>query len=53
MEKFLLERHNLPRLNREEIGDMNRPVTSKNFQQTKVRDQMASQVNSIRHLEMM
>ena len=28
MEKFLLERYSLPRLNREETGNMNRPVTS-------------------------
>ena len=57
MDKFL-ERYNLPRLNQEEIENMNRPITSneietglKIFQQTKVQDQMASQVNSIKHLE--
>ena len=57
MDKFL-ERYNLPRLNQEEIENMNRPVTStetetgsKNSQQTKVQDLMASQVNSIKHLE--
>ena len=57
MDKFL-ERHNLPRLNQEETENMNRPITSneietviKNFQKTKVQDQMASQVNSIKHLE--
>ena len=27
MDKFL-EKHNLPRLNQEEIGKMNRPITS-------------------------
>ena len=27
MDKFL-EKHNLPRLNQEEIGNMNRPITS-------------------------
>ena len=50
--------YNLPRLNQEEIEYMNRPITSneietviKNFQQTKVQDQMASQVHSIKHLE--
>ena len=53
----LLEKHNLPRLNQEEIEKMNRPITRtkigtvmKNFQQTKVQDQMASQANSIKHL---
>ena len=57
MEKFL-ERYKLPRLNQEEIENMNRPIRSndietmnKIFQQTKVQDQMASQVNSIKHLE--
>ena len=57
MDTFL-EKHNLPRLNQEEIENMNRPITSdeietviKIFQQRKVRGQMASQVNSIKHLE--
>ena len=57
MNKFL-ERYNLPRLNQEEIEIMNRPITSneietviKIFQQTKVQDHMASQVNSVKHLE--
>ena len=57
MDEFL-EMYNLPRLNQEEIEYMNRPITSneietviKNFQQTKVQDQMASQVHSIKHLE--
>ena len=57
MDKFL-ERYNVPRLNQEEIENINRPITSneietviKIFQQTKVQDQMASQVNSIKHLE--
>ena len=57
MDKFL-EKYNLPRLNQEDIENMNRPITSneigtviKIFQQTKVQDQMASQVNSIKHLE--
>ena len=57
MDKFL-EMHNLPRLNQEEIENMNRPITSTEietviqiFQQTKAQDQMASQVNSIKHLE--
>ena len=57
MDKFL-ERYNLPRLSQEKIENVNRPITStdietvmKNFQQTKVQDQMASQVNFIKHLE--
>ena len=57
MDKFL-EKYNLPRMNEEEIENMNRPITSneietviKNLQQTKVQDQIASQVNSIKHLE--
>ena len=57
MDKFL-EKYNLPRLNQEELENINRPITSneietviKIFQQTKVQDQMASQVNSIKHLE--
>ena len=42
MDKFL-ERYNLPRLNKEEIENMNRPITSteietviKKFQQTEI-----------------
>ena len=57
MDKFL-EKHNLPRLNKEEIENIKRPITSteietviKIFQQTKAQDQMASQANSIKHLE--
>ena len=57
MDKFL-EKHNLLRLNQEEIENVNRPITSaeietviKVFQQTKAQDQMASQANSIKHLE--
>ena len=57
MVKFL-EKHNLPRLNQEEIENINRPITAlklrlwlKIFQQTKAQDQMASQANSIKHLE--
>ena len=56
MDKFL-EMHNMPRLNQEEIENMNRTITStvietviKNLP-TKAQDQMASQVNSIKHLE--
>ena len=57
MDKFL-EKYNFPRLNQEEIENMNRPLTSteietviKIFQQTKMQDQMASQANSIKLLE--
>ena len=57
MDKFL-EKHNLPRLNQEKLENINRPITSteietviKIFQQTKAQDQMASQANSIKHLE--
>ena len=58
MDKFL-EKYNLPKLNQDEIEKMNGPITRikklklelKNFQQTKVQDQMASQANSIKHLE--
>ena len=48
----------LPRPNHEEIENLNRPNTSneiesvkKNSQQTKVQDQMASQVNSTKNLK--
>ena len=54
----LLEKLNLPRLNQEEIEIMNNPITStdikaviKNLPKTKAQDQMASQENSIKHLE--
>ena len=57
MDRFL-EKFNLPRLNQEEIGIMNNPITSteieavfKNLPQNKVQDQMASQENSFKHLE--
>ena len=57
MDKFL-EKYNLPRLNQKEIENLNRSVTSseiesviKNSQQTKVRNQKASLMNSIKHLE--
>ena len=57
MEKFL-GKQNLPGLNQDEIEKMNGPITRteietviKNFQQTKVQDQRASQLNSIKHLE--
>ena len=54
----VLEKFNLPRLNPEEIEIMNNPVTSteieaviKNLPKTKAQDQIASQKNSIKHLE--
>ena len=56
-DKFL-EKHNLLRLNQEEIENINRLITSteietviKIFQQTKAQDQMSSQVISIKYLE--
>ena len=57
MDTFL-EKHNLPRLNQKEIEHINRPITRTEietvitfFQQTKAQDQMASQANSIKHLQ--
>ena len=57
MRDYYLEKHNLLRLNQEEIENINRPIRSteidtviKNLP-TKAQDQMASQVNSIKHLE--
>ena len=57
MERFL-EKFNLPRLNQEEIEIMNNPVINteietviKNLPQNKAQDQMASQVNAVKHLE--
>ena len=57
MDKFL-EKYNLPKLNQEEIENLNRPITSteiktviKNLPKTKAQDQMASQVNSTKILE--
>ena len=58
MDRFL-EKFNLATLNQEEIEIMDNPITSteieavtKNLpQKTKVQDQMASQENSIKHLE--
>ena len=54
----LLEKFNLPRLNQEEIKIMNNPITSteieaviKNLPKAKAQDQIASQENSIKHLE--
>ena len=57
MERFL-EKFNLPTLNQEEIEIMNSRLQalklklwSKISQKTKAQDQMASQKNSIKHLE--
>ena len=53
-----LENYNLPRLNQEEIENMNRLITSteietmiKKLSTNKVQDQMTSQANSTKHLE--
>ena len=58
MDKFL-EKYNFPKLNQEEIKNLNRPITSteieaviKNLPTKKTQDQMASQVNSTKNLEM-
>ena len=58
LDKFL-EKHKFPKLNQEEIENLNRPITSteiktviKNFPTTKkAQDQMASQLNSTKNLE--
>ena len=57
MDRFF-EKFNLPRLNQEEIELMNNPITSteintviKKSPKNKAQDQMASQENSIKHLE--
>ena len=55
-DKFL-EMCSLPKMNEEEIENMNRPVTNNEFennnktsQHTKVQDQMASQMKFTKHL---
>ena len=57
MDKFL-EKYNFPKLNQEEIENLNRPITSTEietlsevFQQTKAQVQTASQLNSTKNLE--
>ena len=57
MDRFL-EMFSLPRLNQEETEIMNNPITSteieavvKNLPTKKAQDQIASQENSIKHLE--
>ena len=58
MEKFL-EKYNFPKLNQEEIGDLNRPITSmeidttiRNLPANKPQDKMASQLNTTKNLKM-
>ena len=57
MDKFL-EKYNFPKLNQEEIENLNRPITSteietviRNLEQTKAQVQMASQLNSTKNSE--
>ena len=57
MEKFL-EKYNLPKLNQEEIKNLNRPIISteietviKNLLANKAQVQTASQLNSTKKLE--
>ena len=57
MDKFL-EKYNLPRLNQEEIENINKQSQAlklklwlKILQQAKAQDQMDSQANSIKHSE--
>ena len=57
MDEFL-ENYNLPKLNQEEIENLNTPITStesktvtKKLPTNKAQDQMASQLNSTKNLE--
>ena len=57
MDKFL-EKYNFPKLNQEEVENLNRPITStemeaviRNLPTTKAQDQTASQLNSTKNLE--
>ena len=57
MDKFL-EKYNFPKLDQEEIENLNTPITStesktvtKNLPTNKAQDQMASQLNSTKNLE--
>ena len=57
MDEFL-EKYNLPKLNQEEIENLNRPITSteietvnRNLPANKVQVQTASQLNSTKNLE--
>ena len=49
MDKFL-EKHNLPKLNQEEIENINRPITSTEIETVIKNLQMASQGNTIKLL---
>ena len=55
-DKFL-EKYNFPKLNQEEIENLNRPITSTEIESvirnhpTKAQDQMASQLNPAKNLE--
>ena len=55
---IFLEKYNFPKLNQEEIENLNRPITSmkietviKIFQQRKAQVQKASQLSSTKNLE--
>ena len=56
MDKFL-ENYNFPKLNQEEIENLNRPITSMEMETvirnlpTKAQDQTVSQMNSTKNLE--
>ena len=57
MDKFL-EKYSFPKLNQEEIENLNRPITSTEietvsdiFQKTKAQVQTASQLNSTKNFE--
>ena len=58
MDKFL-EKYNFPKLDQEEIENLNRPITNTEIETVfknlptnkKAQDQMASQVNSTKNLE--
>ena len=57
IDKFL-EKCNIPKLNQDEIENLNRPITStemetviRNLPANKTQDQTASQLNSIKKLE--
>ena len=57
MEKFL-EKYNFPKLDQEQIENLNRPITStevetviRNLPTNKAQDQTASQLNSTKNLE--
>ena len=54
----LFKKYNIPKLNQEEIENLNRPITSTEielyseiFQQTKAQVQTASQLNSTKNLK--